>query len=426
MRVTVTTSGSRGAVQPYVALGSGLKAAGHEVRIAAQEHFEGFVRARGLGFSPISGDPFQLVAKLLEDGSNPLAFARRFRRILEPVMEQNLEEYLGACRDAEAVIYTPVGFLGYYVALALGVPQVGAALHPLFSRTGHFPSSMIVLGKVHPRKVHDRPYNYLTHIFSEQLFWQCFRAPVNKAVRNLLGLSPSFWGPFSELRRRRVPMLYGWSPSVLPQPPDWGRWLHVTGYWFLDHLGGWKPPRDLADFLRSGPPPVYVGFGSMNKTDPEELTDIVLRALERTDRRGVLVTGWGGISNSALPDSVFGVEEVPHDWLFERVEAAVHHGGAGTTAASLRAGIPTIVVPFFADQPFWGRRVAELGVGPEPIPRHSLTVERLTNAIQQATADRGMNSRAAALGQQIKEENGIERAVEAFDFHTRKASFACR
>jgi sterol 3beta-glucosyltransferase len=421
VRVTITTSGSRGAVQPYVALGSGLKAAGHEVRIAAQEHFEGFVRARGLGFSPISGDPFQLVAGLLEESSNPLAFARRLGRIFEPVMEQNLEEYLGACRDAEAVVYTPMGFLGYYVALALGVPQVGAALHPLFSRTGHFPSSMVVLGTVHPREVHDRLGNYLTHIFSEQLFWQCFRAPVSRAVRDVLGLRASFWGPFGEWRRRRVPMLYGWSPSVLPPPPDWGRWLRVTGYWFLEHPGGWKPPRELVDFLESGPPPVYVGFGSMNKTDPEELTDIVLRALERTGRRGVLVTGWGGISNSALPDTVFGVDEVPHDWLFERVEAAVHHGGAGTTAASLRAGLPTIVVPFFADQPFWGRRVAELGVGPEPIPRRSLTVGRLTHAIQRATADGDMKSKAAALGQRIRAENGTERAAEAFDLHVRKA-----
>jgi sterol 3beta-glucosyltransferase len=323
MRVLFATTAGEGHFGPMVPFAQACVAAGHEVRIAAQEHFEGFVSARGLGFSPISGDPFQLVAKLLEDGSNPLAFARRFRRILEPVMEQNLEEYLGACRDAEAVIYTPVGFLGYYVALALGVPQVGAALHPLFSRTGHFPSSMIVLGKVHPRKVHDRPYNYLTHIFSEQLFWQCFRAPVNKAVRNLLGLSPSFWGPFSELRRRRVPMLYGWSPSVLPKPPDWGEWLHTTGYWFLERPEGWKPPRGLTDFLDSGPPPVFVGFGSMNNTDPERLTDIVLRALERTGRRGILVTGWGGLRDSDLPDSVFRVEEIPQDWLLERVEAAV-------------------------------------------------------------------------------------------------------
>jgi sterol 3beta-glucosyltransferase len=165
----------------------------------------------------------------------------------------------------------------------------------------------------------------------------------------------------------------------------------------------------LTDFLNSGPPPVFVGLGSMNNTDPERLTDIVLRALERTGRRGILATGWGGIGDPDLPDSVFRVEEVPHDWLLERV-------------ASLRAGVPTAVVPFFADQPFWGRRIAELGVGPEPIPRRSLSVDRLANAIQQATADRAMKARAIALGRRIKEEKGIERAVDAFDLHTTKAS----
>jgi sterol 3beta-glucosyltransferase len=156
----------------------------------------------------------------------------------------------------------------------------------------------------------------------------------------------------------------------------------------------------------------------MNNTDPEELTEIVVRALEATGQRGILATGWGGIGDSDLPDTVFRVEEVPHDWLFERVGVAVHHGGAGTTAASLRAGVPTVMVPFFADQPFWGWRVAQLGVGPEPIPRRSLTVEQLANAIQQTTADRDMNSRAIALGRRIRGENGIERAVEAFSLYT--------
>jgi sterol 3beta-glucosyltransferase len=213
------------------------------------------------------------------------------------------------------------------------------------------------------------------------------------------------------LRRRREPILYGWSPSVLPKPPDWGKWLHTTGCWFLEQSEGWKPPRGLTDFLNSGPPPVFVGFGSMNNTDPERLTDIVLRALERTGRRGILATGWGGIGDSDLPDSVFRVEEVPHDWLLERVEAAVHHGGAGTTAASLRAGVPTAVVPFFADQPFWGRRIAELGVGPEPIPRRSLSVDRLANAIQQATADRDMKARAIAPSRRIKEDRASRRRL---------------
>ena len=421
MRVTITTGGSRGEVQPYVALGLGLRAAGHEVRIAAQSPYEGFVRSRGLEFHPISGDPHHLVAALLEEGTNPVGFARRFRSILGPLMEQNLQEYLGACRDAEVIVYTPVGFLGYYVARVLGVPRVGAALYPLFSRTRYFRSSVVPGGKLRAGMAFGGPYNYLTYLFSEQLFWQSFRAPASRAIKNHLRMSTAFWGPFGELRRRQEPILYGWSPSVLPKPPDWGEWLHTTGYWFLSLPDGWQPPRGLTDFLDSGPPPVFVSFGSMNNTDSKELTDIVLRALERTGRRGILVTGWGGIADSDLPETVFRVEDVPHEWLFQRVEVAVHHGGAGTTAASLRAGVPTVVVPFFADQPFWGWRVAELGAGSQPIPRRWLTVERLANAIQQATADRNMKSRAIALGRRIRGENGIERAVEAFSLHVRKA-----
>ena len=424
MRVTITTGGSRGEVQPYIALGLGLEAAGHEVRIATQAHYEGFVRGSGLGFHSITGDPHQLVSALLEVGTNPIGFARRFRRILEPLIEQNLQEYLAACRDAEAVVYTPVGFLGYYVAGALGVPRLGGALYPLFSRTRYFPSSIVPFGKLRPRKAFSGPYNYLTYLFSEQLFWQSFRAPASRAIKDHLVLPTAFWGPFGEMRRRQEPILYGWSPSILPQPPDWGEWLHTTGYWFLERRGEWRAPQELTDFLDSGPPPIFVGFGSMNNIDPKRLTDIVLRALELTGQRGIVATGWGGMGGADLPDTVFKVEDVPHDWLFERVKAAIHHGGAGTTSASLRAGIPTIVVPFFADQPFWGWRVAESGVGPEPISHRSLRVEQLANAIRRATSDRDMQARAGAMGRRIRGENGIERAVEAFDFHTRKANFA--
>jgi sterol 3beta-glucosyltransferase len=426
VRVTITTGGSRGEVQPYVALGLGLRAAGHEVRISAQAGYQQFVHDRGLGFHPISGDPHELVSELLEEGNNPVRFARRFRRILGSLMEQNLQEYLAACRDAEVIVYSPVGFLGYFVAEALRVPRVGAALYPLLSRTRHFPSSIVPIGKRRPRGAFGGIYNYLTYIFSEQLFWQSFRTPASRAVKDHLSLSTAFWGPFGEMTRHREPILYGWSPSVLPQPPDWGEWLHTTGYWFLEQSSGWQAPEELADFLDSGPPPVFVGFGSMNNIGPERLTAIVLQALERTGQRGILATGWGGIGYADLPDTIFRVEDVPHDWLFEQVKATIHHGGAGTTSASLRAGIPTIVVPFFADQPFWGWRVAELGVGPEPISPRSLGIEQLANAIRRTTSDRDMQSRAAAMGRRIRRENGIERAVEAFDLHIRKASFARR
>jgi sterol 3beta-glucosyltransferase len=426
MRITITTGGSRGEVQPYVALGLGLEAAGYEVRISAQAAYQQFVQERGLGFHPISGDPHQLVSKLLEAGHNPVRFARRLRRVLGSVMEQNLVEYLAACRDAEVIVYSPVGFLGYYIAGALGVPRVGAALYPRYSRTRHFPSSIVPPGKLRPRGTLGGLYNYLTYPFSEQLFWQSFRTPASRAIGEHLRISPSFLGPFGGMNRRKEPILYGWSPSVLPQPPDWGSWLHTTGYWFLDRPGGWRAPRGLAGFLESGPPPVFIGFGSMNNIAAERLTKIVLQALELTGQRGLLATGWGGMGQADLPDTVFRVEDVPHDWLFERVRAAIHHGGAGTTSASLRAGVPTLVVPFFADQPFWGWRLAALGVGPAPISPRSLGVERLAGAIRRITSDRDMRARAAAMGRRIRNENGTERAVEAFDLYTNMASSAKR
>ncbi|HET7479304.1 MAG TPA: glycosyltransferase [Rubrobacteraceae bacterium] len=415
----LTLGGSRGDVQPYVALGLGLKAAGHEVRLAAPGTFEGLIRERGLDFHRISLDPQEAVRRQLSKGdANLLEFAWRSRSILGPILQENTQQFLEACRDAEAIIYTSIGFLGYGIARDLGLPRVGAMYGPLINSSRYFPSSFVPVpsGRLDAaaESLPRRLYNRLSYTASQQLIWQLLRAPVNRALAATPGLSPyPLDGPFGEVRRLREPALNGWSPHVLPQPPDWGSHLPVTGYWFLDRPEGWRPPGGLADFLDSGPPPVSVGFGSMSGAGAEELTEAVLRALKSTGSRGVLVTGWGGIANADLPDEVFKVSEVPHDWLFPRVTAAAHHGGAGTTAASLRAGVPTIVVPFFADQSFWGARVAGLGVGPRPIPRARLTAERLAAAIHQA-GDAGMRRRARELGEKIRAEDGVARAVEAF------------
>jgi UDP:flavonoid glycosyltransferase YjiC (YdhE family) len=209
-----------------------------------------------------------------------------------------------------------------------------------------------------------------------------------------------------------MPILYGFSPSVIAPPPDWRGNVHVTGYWYLEAAPDWTPSPALIDFLNSGPPPVYIGFGSMSNRNPEEMAGLVIEALKRSKQRGILLSGWSGLRSSDLPDSMLMLDSVPHSWLFEHVAAVVHHGGAGTTAAGLRAGAPSVIIPFFGDQPFWGRRVAQLGVGPEPIPRKRLTVDRLTHAIQRAVTDKHMCSNAARLGARIRGEDGVARAVE--------------
>ncbi len=199
---------------------------------------------------------------------------------------------------------------------------------------------------------------------------------------------------------------------MIPAPPDWGADKHVTGYWFLDDGEDWTPPPALIDFLEAGPAPIYIGFGSMSSRKPEETAELVIAALQLANQRAILLSGWSGLQKTDLPDTVFMIDSVPHSWLFPMVAAVVHHGGAGTTAAGLRAGVPSVVVPFFGDQPFWGGRVASLGVGPTPVPRGKLTAERLASAIQEAVTNKAMRQRAAALGAKIQTEDGLARAVE--------------
>jgi sterol 3beta-glucosyltransferase len=242
------------------------------------------------------------------------------------------------------------------------------------------------------------------------------RKVLNQARAEALDLPPMpFLGPIAETMRPD-PHIYGFSPRVIPRPPDWSANHHIAGFWFLEDLD-YRPSEELVDFLQSGPPPIYIGFGSMHDRDAAGLTELVLQALDRAGQRGVLHTGWGALEKVGRTDRVFPVGSVPHEWLFPRMAAVVHHGGAGTTGAALRAGVPSLVVPFAADQPFWGRRTAELGVGPRPIPRKKLTAERLAEAIRVAVTDPAMRDWSAALGAQIQAEDGVARAVELFEQH---------
>jgi UDP:flavonoid glycosyltransferase YjiC (YdhE family) len=217
---------------------------------------------------------------------------------------------------------------------------------------------------------------------------------------------------------QNTPVIYGLSPSVIPHPSDWdSRTTHICGYWFLEPADDWRPPTDLLRFIENGPPPVYIGFGSMSNQKPEQTADLVLQALKRTGQRAIVFSGWGGMQKAELPDSVLMVDSTPHSWLFPHTQAVVHHGGAGTTAAGLRAGKPSIIIPYHGDQLFWGKIATDLGVGPKPVPRKKLTVDNLAQAIERAVTDKEMHRKAAELGKRIQTENGIARAIEIIQQH---------
>lgn len=421
VNLTIITIGSLGDVQPYVALGKGLQEAGYNVSLATHRYYEGMIREEGLSFAELPGDPVETLSSdighvLLESGGNTVAFTRYLSRFGRSLMGEFFDSCLSACRQAEAVVTSTMGFFmgGFHVVEKLGIPGCGAFMQPIHP-TRAFPSTYAPPW-LRGFNLGEESYNLLTHNLIRQLAWQLLRQSVNDWRKVTLDLAPiPFWGPFETVRRRRYPVLYGYSQSLLPRPDDWDPWIHVTGFWFLDRPAAWQPPQSLVDFLESGEPPVCIGFGSMGNRDPKLTTSIVLDALVQSGMRGILLTGWGGLAQSDMPETVFVMEWAPHEWLFPHVSAVVHHGGLGTTAAGLRAGVPTITVPFMADQPFWADRLYRKGLGAKPISRSRLTGTRLAAAITDTVSDEGMRSRVSAFSQQLAKEDGIAEAVRVLD-----------
>ena len=392
-------------MQPFVALGVGLRDAGHKVTLATGKGFE--ASGRGLRFAALDVELLERLqspeGKAALSGKNFLGTLKEITSMYRRVLDQEW----AASRDAEAVVYHPKALGGYHISEALGVPGFLAHPIPMFSPTSAFPNPVLPVTDL------GGPLNRLSYGAFLRLSTASFRRTINRWRRETLGL-PQRRLLASELVLHGVPVrkLIGCSPHVVPPPADWDRCTTMTGYWFLDGTGDWRPPVHLADFLAGGPPPVYVGFGSLGGWTSREVVGAALSALERSGKRGVLATG-GGRVPSGVPDDVCVIESAPHEWLFPRMAAVVHHGGVGTTAEGLRAGTPCVICPTtMNDQLFWGRRVFELGVGPEPIPQKKLTAEKLLHAIRVATEDDRVRERAAALGEKIRAERGVARAVE--------------
>ena len=403
MKIYILTIGTRGDVQPYIALGLGLQSVGHEVTIATLGEFENLVTGYGLWHACLRGD-FLKVAQVSENGStgkkrgNPLQLIQQYIEMAKDTLADEWE----SAQNAEVIIYNPAAFGGYDIAEKLGVPAFAAFPAPMYSPTKEFPSPFFPFRNL-------GPFNKFSHQVFAKLGPSMFRRPINEWRRDVLGLPPAKGD--NVLHGKPVPTLYAYSEAVVPRPADWDHSSVVTGYWFLDTPSSWQPEPGLVKFINAGTQPVYIGFGSMFMNGGREKTEIVLDALKLAGQRGVLATGWGGLSAADSSDDIFVVDAVPHDWLFPHMAAVVHHGGAGTTGASLRAGKPTVICPFVGDQPFWGHRIAALGVGPSPIPQWKLTSKSLAEAIKTAVSDHGMRQSAAELGKKIRVEDGVGRAV---------------
>jgi sterol 3beta-glucosyltransferase len=409
--ITLLTSGTRGDVIPYLALGLGLCDAGFNVRIAAPVGFSSLVETNGLNFAPFEGNPSDL---LIEQGDlTPLTLGKNFINSIRatssylakarPLYARMLHNAAEACRSSDVLIHGLPAIWGAHIAEGLRIPAVRAVLQPL-APTRQFPSALLpfrfpLLGIG----------NWFTHWAVTQAMWLSWRHEINHARHTDFGLPPARWTDPSLQTLSRQPLtLNGFSEHIVPRPLDWNNKQVITGYWQLP-FQEWTPPKELLKFL-SAENVIAIGFGSPGINGIANILKILESALNATHTNAVLtIPGkWHGEIKSK---NIFPIEYVPHDWLYRHVQTAAHHGGAGTTSAGLHAGIPTVTMPLAIDQFFWGERIYKIGVGPKPIPQRVLNTEKLALAIQQSLMDNDMRTKAKTISETLNQENGVQAAM---------------
>ena len=410
MKIAILTSGTRGDVQPYVALGKALQARGHDVLLACPDNFAAWVEGHGLAFRSIGVDMQTFlqspVGRKVLSG-NLFTFVKIWKQTIIPAIRQTLDATWESARDADVIVFHPKVGSAVDVAEATGAALVSTALFPIFS-TKAFPF-LVFKGNYGPwlNRLSYKPLD-LSRIF--------FLRMINRWRQDVLGLGkgPVFM-PIDGFTGGSTLRLCAVSPSVVSYPNDGDVGIHTTGYWFLDEGQEWQPDPALAAFLKSGKPPIYIGFGSMPSWNPKKLTNEVIEGVRRAGVRAILATGWGGLEEINLPDTMHVIEGAPHDALFKHVSAVVHHGGAGTTAAGLRAGLPTLVCHSTFDQPFWGRRVWSLGCGPKPQSLKRLRANRFAQGLDELTWNESYRVCANKIAQAIAEEDGIAVAIDLIE-----------
>ena len=405
MKFMLITLGTRGDVQPYIALGKAIQARGHTVFICTSRDAGEMIETAGLRHRPLKAD-----AKALVTGPEAAAAAMSLSgRIMalpwvEKVIREQLQEMwkIGLDEAPDMILYSPKGILAPHLARKLGAKAVPVFLQPGFVPTSEIRPFVLTsqdLGRIGNRISHEALLATL-RVGTEFASWASGIA-TGPRIAPLGG-----WGA-GGLR------LHAYSPTLSPPPHDFPDSDRMTGYPFQDPAP-WDPPEALETFLEAGPPPVYVGFGSMPGINAEAQTRTVLAALKETGQRGVIATGWGGLSRMGHQDDIHILQAAPHSWLFPRMAAVIHHGGAGTTHEGLRWGRPTVICPLFLDQPYWGQQIANLGAGATPVPQKSLTVPSLAKAIDQVLQPQVL-SRATEIGESLRSENGCARIADLLE-----------
>ncbi len=409
MRVLIVAPGSRGDVAPLTGLGSALRTAGHDVTVAGYAMFSDLVTGCGLGFRALPGDPQLLdAASWRRRGSGPVGAARLIRLIADHMRELHAGT-LTAAQSADVLLLAGMSYAGgYHIGVALGLPSMGVALAPVYP-TRDFPPSVLTA----------RNLGRIGNLAVGQVLAFLGAPVLGRPVRELraeLGLPrvSSRQAVIGLMDADRWPVFHGFSPSVVPRPADWRAGLEVTGYWWPASPATWTPPPELEAFLAAGPPPAFAGLGSMTPENAARLSGVIAEAARQAGTRVVIQAGRAGLTQHEDPpgQSIL-IGDVPHDWLFPRMAALVHHAGAGTTAAGLRAGVPAIGVPMIGDQPFWAARLAALGTGPRPVPLRRLTASALAAGLRDATGGSSYLDRARKLAARIAGEDGARPVIEA-------------
>lgn len=423
MNILMLTAGSRGDIQPFIALGLGLKDEGHHVTICTHQKFESFISSYGLDYAYMDDGLLELAnsaaaRKAIAESSGILGWFKAVRMLSQKaadIQRQMMDEAWQAAQDIDFIIFHPKVIGALDIAEKLQIPCATVLTAPFMIATGELPHFMfpsVSLGSL---------YNRFTYALANMLGKCQYMSTLNDWRQRKLDLAQCsyFSDRLKQYDEKPIPVLHCFSQELMKRPSDWSHNAEITGFWFLKRRDQWQPPKDLVQFLDAGSKPIYIGFGSMVPENVHEFTQIVVAAIKESGKRAIIAGGWGALQDIVASEHIFYIDKVPHDWLFEHVSGVVHHGGAGTTAAALKAGVPQFICPFIADQFFWGQQIFAKGLGPEPIAQKKLNVENFVHALSMLD-DVTMHDRAQVARDNVLAEGGVQKAIELLTDHMKK------